>query len=482
MQPVKQQSLTTTTAQTEIATLQQAVDVHHTELEGTSSTSLTSSHHNSSQLLDHAGTTKSQQADLKSTQKAKSSQQSSAESLNTQKETRQVSATEKNIWHVTMESYDKQMASNQTTMESAIAQLTSQSSSQHTSVEATAQPTSVMVEVSTVQEQQQPKVITVDVSEESPQPPATSSVDSAQLTVSVAKQQGSLNSEVSSHQITMEKTITHNSTDTKGSQQNSRAAITTSSTVTTSSAAPLSSKQSTESVDESDGSPQAADQQDFDFSDTKFNDILNDLLELSGESQATKKSSTGGEQSKQSTDKTSAEFHTLSLFSDVPITVPPPKSELVNKQKKESSQITIMVKKEEVAKQQKTNYKSLDSVASYKMESASTTNKPTATSTKKESPPATAPKEPVTIATSKQAPAGKQNVPVAISHKKEMQQQKDGTDMEWSIDLGDIDNDLASQLEELNSIIGQLGGTVILYVVQKFVSPYNNIHHVVYFV
>lgn len=364
-----------------------------------------------------------------------------------------------------MESYDTQMTSNQATMENAIAQLTSQSSSQHTSVEATqnaVQPTSVMVEVSTVQEQQQPKVITVDLLEESPQPPATSSVDSAQLTVSVAKQQESLNSEVTSHQVTMQKTIAHTSTNTKGTQQNSTPATITSSTVTTPSPAPPIGKQSTESVDESDGSPQAPDQQDFDFSDIKFNDILNDLLELSGESQATKKNSMGEEQSIQSTDKTSTEFHTLSLFSDVPITAPPLKSELVNKQKKESSQITIMVKKEEVAKQQKTNDTSLNSVASNKIESASATNKPAGASTKKESPPATTPKETVTTATGKQPQVGKQNVPVAISHKKEMQQQKDGTDMEWSIDLGDIDNDLASQLEELNSIIGQLGGIVIL--------------------
>ena len=445
--------------------------MHHTELEDTSLTSLTSSQHNSSQLLDHVGSSKSRQAEQKSTQQAKNSQQSSAESLNTQKETRQVSAMEKNIWHVTMESYDTQMASNQATMENAIAQLTSQPSSQPTSVEATVQPTSVMVEVSTVQEQQQPKVITVDVSEESPQPPATSSVDSAQLTVLVAKQQESLNSQ---DQVTMEKMITDASTDTK---QNSTATITTSSTVTPPLAAPSTGKQSTESIDESDGSPQAADQQDFDFSDIKFNDILKDLLELSGESQATKKSSTGGEQSKQSTDKTSAEFHTLSLFSDVPIAVPPPKSELVNKQKKESSQITIMVKKEEVTKQQKTNDKSLNSAASNEMESTSATSKPSSASTKKESPPATAFKEPVTIATNKQAPSGKQNVPVAISHKKEMQQQKDGTDMEWSIDLGDIDNDLASQLEELNSIIGQLGGIVILCIVHKFISYiHNNVH------
>ena len=460
--------MATANAQTENATLQQTGDMHHIELEHTSSASLTSSHHNSSQLLDQVGSTKSQQivAEQKSTQQAKSSQQSSSESLNTQKEMRQASATEKNIWHVTMESsYDAQMASNQATMENAIAQLTSQSSSQHTTVEAvnahsTVQPTSVMVEVSTVQEQQQPKVITVDIPEESPQPPSSSSVlqkqDSAQLTVSVAKQHESVNSKVTSHQVTMEKMIAQTTADTKGSQESKKSstvAVTTSSAVTSPLAAPPTGRQSTESVDESDGSPQAA---DHDFSD--FNDILNDLLELSGEAETTKKSSGTG---KQSTDKTAAEFHTLSLFSDVPIAAPPPKTELVNKQKKESSQITIMVKKDEVTKQQKTNNKSLNSVASNKMESASMTNKPVSASTKKTSPPVTVTKESVTTTTNRQAPAGKQSVPVAISHKKEIQQQKDETDMEWSIDLGDIDNDLASQLEELNSIIGQLGGIVI---------------------
>ena len=457
--------MNTAAAQTENATLQQAaaVDVH--QIEYTSSTSLTSSHQNSSQLLDQVGSTQSQQevAD----HQVNPSQQASSESLNTQKETRQ--AADKNFWHVSMEC-DAQAASNQATMESAIARLTSQSSSQQqvTVEETIVQPTSVMVEVSTVQEQQLPKVITVDIPQERPQPPSSSSSssstvlqkqDSAQFTVSVTKQQQSFNSQVMSHQVTMEKAMTQSSTDTKGSTSTT---VTTSLAATAPSAAPTTvmptGKQSTESIDESDGSPQAADnQQDFDFSDMKFNDILNDLLELSGEADTVKKSSVAG---RQSTDKTSAEYHTLSLFSDVPISAPPPpKSELVSKQKKESSQITITVKKED--KQQKTNNKS---VVSNKMQSASTTNKSSAaevSNIKKESPPAVVTKESVTTAMSKQSSAGKQSVPVAISHKKEMQQQKDGTDNEWSIDLGDIDNDLASQLEELNSIIGQLGGIVI---------------------
>ena len=52
-----------------------------------------------------------------------------------------------------------------------------------------------------------------------------------------------------------------------------------------------------------------------------------------------------------------------------------------------------------------------------------------------------------------------------------MQQQNDGTDLEWGIDLGDIDIDLASQLEGLNSIIGQLGG-IALYIKLIYIVCY----------
>ena len=96
-----------------------------------------------------------------------------------------------------------------------------------------------------------------------------------------------------------------------------------------------------------------------------------------------------------------------------------------------------------------------------------TTNRPVEISVTKQQSLAvtvtvTTTKEPVTMATSKVG-GWKQTVPLAISHKQEMQQQKDGTDLEWGVDIGDIDTDLLSQLEELNSIIGQLGGIVCIY-------------------
>jgi len=49
-----------------------------------------------------------------------------------------------------------------------------------------------------------------------------------------------------------------------------------------------------------------------------------------------------------------------------------------------------------------------------------------------------------------------------VSHKNEIKQQSDGTDVEWGIDFSDIDMDLASELEELNSILGQLGGQLFV--------------------
>ena len=461
----------------------QHATVHHTEQqEHTSSTSLTSSHHNSSHLIDQV---KPQHVDHKPSQPVTmTSQQASSESLNTQ----QAAATtsDYNIWHVTMEPYDSQVASNQATMEDAIAKMTSQSSSVGEVVTAVqggvVQPTSVMVEVSTVQEQQQPKVITVDVHDTSP-PHSLSTLDTAQLMVTkqqeplvtshevtmVTKQQEPL---VTSHHVTMEKTMTQ--TDTRNDVQVT--AITAPSASITASPA---TKQSTESVDESDGSPQPFDTklEELDFSDMKFNDILNDLLELSGEAEIGKKTTTTTTTTgKQSTDKTPTEYHTLSLFSDVPISAPPPP-----KSEQKTSQVTITVKKQEATKQQKTNDKSLNTIATSKDTMATNmvlTNKPTEASVINEfitmttNKPAAEvssanklsamTKESVTKATNKPAaPAtGKHSVPLAVSHKKEMQQQQDGMDQEWSIDIGDLDIDLASQLEELNSIIGQLGGTV----------------------
>ena len=511
-----------TKTEIENSTLQQTTsDVDHSELKQTSSISITNSLQNSSQLLDQVESTESQQFD---------GEQSTSQ-MDSQEKALSASA---NYWHVTM------MESNQATMEDAIAQLTSQSLSQQSAVEKVnsdsrkAQPTSVMVEVSSVEEQQQPKLITVDA-QDTPYPPQPSynvfqKQDSAQKT-SVAKRQDSFNSQMMSHQVTMEKTISQTSSYT---QQNDKSlvgaplpvttpsavtmlpsvamtpvvnkstaitmltavtkptdvtmqsaatvlstntmpstvtlpsrtpAIITASTIATPSAVtvPLAGKQSTESIDESDGSPQAPDNdQDFDFPDMKFNDILNDLLELSGEAESAKKTSTN---KKESTEKTAAEFHTMSLFSDVPIAAPPLKSEPVNKQKKESSQVAITVKKQEVTKQKATE-NSTGSATSNKMQSTSVANNEPADKSfviKKEPLSSKTTKESISMTTSKPAAADKQNVPLAISHKKEMQQQKDGTDLEWGIELSDIDDDLASQLEELNSIIGQLGGTLSGY-------------------
>ena len=245
--------------------------------------------------------------------------------------------------------------------------------------------------------------------------------------------------------------------------QSNTPAIITTPTIATPSGITVSpaGKQSTERIDENDGSPQAPDNdQDFDFSDVNFNDILNDLLELSGEVESVKKNSA---KKKESTEKSAAAFHTMSLFSDVPIAAPPLGSEPVNKQKKESSQATITVKKQEVTKQQKTNENSTVSATSNKMESTSITNEPAIKSSVVDEEPSssTVTKESISMTTSKSAAADKQHVPLAVSHKKEMQQQKDETDLEWGIDLSDIDNDLTFQLEELNSLIGQIGGMLL---------------------
>ena len=508
----QQSSLSSTEiSKTENDTLQQTTaDVDHTELQQNSSTSINGSLQNSSQLLDQVDSTELQQLDG----------EQKALQLDSQEKAQPASA---NYWHVTM------MESNQATMEDAIAQLNSKSLLQQSAVEkvnshSMAQPKSVMVEESSVEEQQQPKLITVD-SQDASYPSQSSynmskKQDSAQK-ASVAKRQESFDSQVMSHQVTMEKTITQTSY-TKGSEQNNNSVVTAPLSVTTpspvsvsptvtmtpvttkptavtmqSAATELSTitmpssvtmrsntpaiittptiatpsaitvspagKQSTERIDESDGSPQAPDNdQDFDFSDVKFNDILNDLLELSGEVESVKKSSA---KKKESTEKSAAAFHTMSLFSDVPIAAPPLRSEPVNKQKKESSQATITVKKQEVNKQQKTNENSMVFATSNKMESTSITNEPAYKPSVFEKEPlsSTVTKESISMTTSKPGAADKQHVPLAVSHKKEMQQQKDGTDLEWGIDLSDIDNDLAFQLEELNSLIGQIGGMLFGY-------------------
>ena len=508
----QQSSLSSTEiSKTENDTLQQTTaDVDHTELQQNSSTSINGSLQNSSQLLDQVDSTELQQLDG----------EQKALQLDSQEKAQPASA---NYWHVTM------MESNQATMEDAIAQLNSKSLLQQSAVEkvnshSMAQPKSVMVEESSVEEQQQPKLITVD-SQDASYPSQSSynmskKQDSAQK-ASVAKRQESFDSQVMSHQVTMEKTITQTSY-TKGSEQNNNSVVTAPLSVTTpspvsvsptvtmtpvttkptavtmqSAATELSTitmpssvtmrsntpaiittptiatpsaitvspagKQSTEWIDESDGSPQAPDNdQDFDFSDVKFNDILNDLLELSGEVESVKKSSA---KKKESTEKSAAAFHTMSLFSDVPIAAPPLRSEPVNKQKKESSQATITVKKQEVTKQQKTNENSMVFATSNKMESTSITNEPAYKPSVFEKEPlsSTVTKESISMTTSKPGAADKQHVPLAVSHKKEMQQQKDGADLEWGIDLSDIDNDLAFQLEELNSLIGQIGGMLFGY-------------------
>ena len=188
------------------------------------------------------------------------------------------------------------------------------------------------------------------------------------------------------------------------------------------------------------------------------------------------------------------------MFSDASITAPAHKTELTSKQ--EFSQRTATVTNDEMTKQSKATNKSLNPVTN--SDSTAMTVKPDEVTRKESSPPLAAAvpnikesTKSIAIATTKpaeifltkqQAPtvslavtsskessvsmatktsaegaAGKHNVPLAIPHKKEMQQQKDGTDLEWGIDLGDIDIDLVSQLEELNNIIGQLGG-IALYI------------------
>ena len=498
---------------------QTVADVQHstTEVDHASSTSITSSQ-DTSQLLDQVetsqsqinlltGQTSSQQAIVYSaTSQVESSPKASLESSNIQ---RQAGTAEKSFWHVTMESYDTQKATNQATMEQAIAHLTSASKQPEEAVNSqdVTEPTSVTVQLTSLQQLQQPTVVSVDVMENATHNSVNSSTTQQQQLTASTTQQESLGTHTISHQVTMEKAITQvtpyqTTSKTKSTQQANQKSVAAVTTVVT---APPVVKQSTTSIDEGNGSVQEVDsEQDFDFSDINFNDILNDLKELSGETESsnktpaleksTKKIPAGNQSTKKST-----EYHTLSLFSDVPITVPAHKTELTSKQ--EFSQRTATVRNDEMTKQSKATNKSLNPVTN--SDSTAMRVKPDEVTRKESSPPLAAAvpnikesTKSIAIATTKpaeisltkqQAPtslavtsskessvsmatktsaegaAGKHNVPLAISHKKEMQQQKDGTDLEWGIDLGDIDTDLASQLEELNSIIGQLGG-IALYI------------------
>lgn len=181
------------------------------------------------------------------------------------------------------------------------------------------------------------------------------------------------------------------------------------------------------SQDESDSNMQtsqpSSDQKETTESDGGFNALLNELQNLSGSFDISIGSTS---KQQQSTDQ----FQALSLFSDVPIVAPP-----------RSSAISTT--------------SSLDSRKETK--STVTPSKPAkpVTSTSK---PTTTPAKPVTPAITTSTPASHTTVPVAVSHKEQIKQKSDGTDLEWGIDFNDIDMDLASELEELNSILGQLGG------------------------
>ena len=552
---LQQSTATTTSGVTQlerVVTHHTVVDVHHSSTDGdhASSTSVTSSQ-DTSQLLDDIETSQSQ---IELLNKQKSYQQSTLEATTSQvssssgshRETQQ--AAEKNFWHVTVESssssqaptasssnevtmevaapkedmannkeltsnevavegtvkeevaFKKEVAlkeealHNEVTMEEAIAQLTSSSSQQTeqaSSSQDVTQPTSVMVELTSVQQLQQPTVVSVDVQPVTIQ--ASTMVQHSKdhvtsrdhMTTSLTQQE-SLNDEITSHQVTMKKAITqvtsqHTSTVAKGSEAANQISATVDTTPPT--------------VDEGDGTIEAVSSElDFDFSD-----ILSGLRELSGEDEFTLQTTVQEKAAKKTSSvnqspKKATEYHTMSLFSDVPITLPAPKVEQpVSKGRSTSFQRTVPVKKEDdqykslnathniestvvsrtsnVARQQSpASLAATVPATKESMKSATmTTNKPVDIFvTKKPMATMTNTKQSVTMTTSK--PAGdegrQQKVPLAVSHKKEMQQQKDGTDIEWDVDMGDIDIDLASQLEELNSIIGQLGGLycTILYV------------------
>ena len=140
-------------------------------------------------------------------------------------------------------------------------------------------------------------------------------------------------------------------------------------------------------------------EQDFDFSDVNFNDILNDLRELSEEAENTSAQEQTAKKSptkNQPTNK-AKEYHTISLFSDVPITALPPKTELTSKQKSDSSQRTVTVKKDETTKEQQMNKSSAKVEATI----VARTDRPAAEVTRKQSPPVLRAAMPVTKASTK---------------------------------------------------------------------------------
>ena len=549
----EQSNTTTTTAG---VTGRVTVDVHHsssTDGDHASLTSVTSSQ-DTSQLLDDVETSQSQ---IELLNKQKPHHQITTVELPTSSSslgsrTRQDS--EKNYWHVTMESTSSQAVTssnevtvevsahkeemadnkkptvgtnkvtmetnevamevavkeeavpkeevsihNEVTMEEAIKQLTSssQQAGQLNSHDVS-QPTSVTVELTSVQQLQQPTVVSVDVQ---PVTDHTSTLvqrlhnrdhvtNSDRLTTSNTQQE-SLNDQMTSHQGTMKKAITQvtsqqETTVTKGSESANQMTIVakgSESANQTSAALPIAGVDDTiEAV---------TSELDFDFPDINFDDLLSGLRELGGEDDMTQQPQEPGTKKSlahnQSAKKT--EYHTMSLFSNVPITAPPPKAEqVVSKGNSGSFQRTVPVskaneqyrsmntssnvestlvmrssKQDDVARQQ--SLAATVPVTKESMKSVTmTTNKPVEISvTKKPTTTVTSTKESVTMTTTMKPTAiegsrQQQKVPLAMSHKKEMQQQKDGTDIEWNVDMEDIDVDLASQLEELNSIIGQLGG------------------------
>lgn len=503
--PVSSSTTTTATvSQSDTKTVNQytVADVHHdvtmkTELTQTNKTTLVASQ-NSQKLTvqDQLTPTESQNSltGIKSGQQvtteataASSQQDGSSDSLDNQKETKQ-SASENTVWHVAVESTDSQNTSHEITMEEAIAQLMSHEPTRHhqetvMKEDDSQNVTQLSVQLVSLQQQQekQSKVNSVDTVQTPTGVPSQKDtfLNSTQLqSSSDVKQihQESFDAQVMSHQVTMEKPMTQITitADTKQATEKSDTAINT----------PVVSKQPVATnVDDQYGSLQAVDsKQDLDFPDDNFASILNDLLELSGEVELSQ--TTTAAKKKQATDS-SAEYHTLSLFSDVPITAPPPKPTTVhNKPKNEPVRLepvrlepvrlepvrleAITAKKPLTTSSANNNIMMAATTRDSTKQSTvvSTTNKPSEVSVaKREHLPATVvtTKEPTksSVAMNTNTTAGKHNVPLAISHKHEMQQQKDGMDLEWEIDMGDIDSDLAFQLEELSSIIGQLGGIAV---------------------
>ena len=528
------------------------VDVHHsssTDGDHASLTSVTSSQ-DTSQLLDDVETSQSQ---IELLNKQKPHQITTVESpISSSLRSRTRQDSEKNYWHVTMESTSSQAAMssnevtvevsahkeemadnkkptvgtnevtmetnevamevavkekavpkeevsihNEVTMEEAIAQLTSSSQQAgQLNLHDVSQPTSVTVELTSVQQLQQPTVVSVDVQPVTDhtstlvqrQPNRDHVTNSDHMTASNIQQE-SLNDQMTSHQGTMKKAITQvtsqqEATVTKGSESANQMTKGSEPANQTSAALPIAGVDDTiEAV---------TSELDFDFPDINFDDLLSGLRELGGEDDMTQQPQEPGTKKSlahnQSAKKT--EYHTMSLFSNVPITAPPPKAEqVVSKGNSGSFQRTVPVskaneqyrsmnassnvestvvmrssKQDDVTRQQ--SLAATVPVTKESMKSVTmTTNKPVEISvTKKPTTTVTTTKESVTLTTTMKPTAiegsrqQQQKVPLAVSHKKEMQQQKDGTDIEWNVDMEDIDVDLASQLEELNSIIGQLGG------------------------